>query len=303
MLSDVQKKELMSGPYGKVLFDELMKKHTTFQIGGPADAFVSPTSEEELLNVVRYARKEGIPFFIMGNGSNLLVRDKGIRGLVICLDKKFAKISVEGDRVRAQAGALLSTVSKMSFRYDLTGMERVSGIPGSLGGAIAMNAGAYGVEMEDIVESVRAIDKNSQMVVFSNEEMHFAYRHSRVAEEGLIVTEVVFALKKGDRAAIKSEYEDFTEKRVTRQPLEKASAGSTFKRPDGHFASKLIDDAGLRGFRIGGAMVSEKHCGFVINEDNASFADVMELIHEIQRVVREKFGVSLEMEVKVVGEE
>lgn len=283
--------------------NELMKNHTTFKIGGPADIFLVPKNEGELVNIVKYLYGKDLEYFILGNGSNLLIRDKGIRGIVIYIGENLADISIEGELAHGGAGALLSTISKRSIKEGLTGMEPVSGIPGSIGGAMTMNAGAYGTEMIDIVKSVRALDRKGNIREYSNGEMHFSYRHSRVKEEDLIVLSVTFSLKKGDIEKINEMYRDFTEKRTSRQPLEKASAGSTFKRPEKGYASKMIDEAGLRGLRVNGASVSTKHTGFLINDQNATCQDVLDLIDLVKERVYEKFNVRLEREVIVLGEE
>lgn len=294
--------ELKSGKYGTCLVDEPMKNHTTFKVGGPADLLIKPSSEEEIEELVKYCKSNKLPLMIVGNGSNLLVKDSGIRGVVLKLDKNFNAIEFDGDRVIAQAGALLSTVSKKSFKKSLTGMERVSGIPASIGGAMTMNAGAYGTEMKDIVESVKCVDQDGNIRDYSNEEMHFRYRGSRVDDEKLTVISATFKLEKGDFDTIMETFEDYDHRRRSKQPLEKASAGSTFKRPEGHYASKLIDDAGLRGFAYKDAQVSDKHCGFIINNGDASYEDIQELIHRVQDIVFEKYQVRLETEVKIVGD-
>lgn len=303
MLNEVQRRELCSGAYGLVDFDVPMSDHTTFRIGGPADVFIEPTSEKELIRCVRFLRTEGIPLCLIGNGSNLLVRDGGIRGAVVKLGRRFSDITVEGDRIRVQAGAQLSAVAKMSFRAELTGMETISGIPGSIGGAVAMNAGAYGGEMKDVVESVRVIDSAGEVVDIPAEEMSFSYRHSRVQDEHLIVVEVSLRLSPGNPEQIEERYKDYTERRITKQPLDKASAGSTFKRPSVGFASALIDEAGFRGYSVGDAQVSTKHCGFLVNNGKASAKDVLELIKIIQDEIYEKKGIHLEPEVRIIGEE
>lgn len=303
MLTETQRKELDTGAFGIVTYDAPMREHTTFQIGGPADVLIEPTSEKELLRTVRFLRAESIPITLVGNGSNLLVRDGGIRGAVIKLGKHYSDVSVHDTMVRAQAGALLSMVSKMSFRAGLTGMEELSGIPGSIGGGVTMNAGAYGREMVDVVEKVTCIDPAGELVVYDNEEMHFRYRNSRIQDEGLIVSSLTLRLEEGHADVIQKKYDDFTERRTSKQPLEKASAGSTFKRPANGYASKMIDDAGLRGYRYKDAQVSEKHCGFLINDGNATFADMMELIHHVQAEVKQKFDADLEPEVRIIGED
>ncbi len=292
-----------SGGFGTVLYDEPMKYHTTFKIGGPVDAMVLPTTEEEILKTVIAVREVGLPLMILGNGSNLLVKDKGIRGVVLKLEKNYSAIDIQNTTIRVQAGALLSTVAKKAIKAELTGMEEVSGIPGAIGGAVTMNAGAYGGEMKDFVTSVRVIDRSNRIVEIPNEDMAFRYRNSRVQDEGLIVLSATLSLKKGDPAEIAEKYDDFTDRRTSKQPLEYASAGSTFKRPEGYFAGKLIDDCGLRGFSYHDAQVSEKHCGFVINRGEATYEDVVTLIRTIQDKVFETYKVTLEPEVRIVGDE
>lgn len=281
---------------------EPMRKHTTFRIGGPADYYLCPHSTKELQEVIKICKEEKLPYFILGNGSNLLVSDKGYRGAVIQLGKNFSDISVEENRITAKCGALLSKLAAEALEEGLAGMEAVSGIPGTLGGAVVMNAGAYGGEMKDIVEEVKVLDENGEILVFSGEEMKFGYRSSIVKEKGYTVLSAVLALRKGDRTEIREKMADFKERRVSKQPLDMPSAGSTFKRPEGYFAGKLIMDAGLRGFTVGGAQVSEKHCGFVVNKGNATAEDVRTLIREVQAKVKEQFGVALETEVKFLGE-
>ncbi|MDO4779110.1 MAG: UDP-N-acetylmuramate dehydrogenase [Tissierellia bacterium] len=286
-----------------VLLSEEMKNHTTFKIGGPADILIKPKNEEEVRKVLEICKNEQIPYFVKGNGSNILVRDKGIRGIVIEFSEKFSDVKIDDNRVTAQSGALLSTVSKKSFQESLAGMEAVSGIPASVGGAMAMNAGAYGTEMKDIVESVRLMDSNGQIHEYSNEEMHFRYRASRVGDDKLVVLSATFKLNKDNYDDIMARFEDYDFRRKDKQPLSDNSAGSTFKRPEGHYASALIDQAGLRGFTHGRAKVSDKHCGFLINIDNSTCENLLELVKKVQDSVNEKYGVNLEMEVKIIGEE
>lgn len=289
--------------FGKILFDEPMKNHTSFKIGGPADVLIIPEREEEIVNAIRFCRENQIKYFIMGNGSNLLVKDTGIRGAVIKVANGFDRIEVIGERVICQSGALLSKVAKYALKHSLTGFEFASGIPGTIGGAIAMNAGAYGGEMKDVVSKVKAIDRNNNIVELTNADMNFRYRGSLVSDENLIVLGVELNLQKGDYSSIEAKMKDLTERRVSKQPLEYPSAGSTFKRPEGYFAGKLIEDAGLRGVRYGDAQVSEKHCGFVINVGEATFDHVITLIRMIQKVVYDKFNVKLEPEVKIIGDD
>lgn len=303
MISEKNRQELLTGAYGLVSEDVPLKDYTNFHIGGPCEILVEPTSEKELLRAVRFLRAEKIPYYVLGNGSNILVRDGGFRGVVIHLGRQFSDCIIDGTKIRVQAGALLSKVAELSFRAGLTGMEEISGIPGSVGGCTAMNAGAYGGEMKDVISRVRAINPCGEVVTYDNAELDFSYRSSRLLKEGDLVLEVEFSLKEGDPKAIRAAFEDYDTRRRTKQPLEDYSAGSTFKRPVGGYASQLIDEAGLRGFSIGRAQVSEKHCGFLINQDNASAKDVLALIAEVQRIVKEKFGIALEPEVRIIGED
>lgn len=288
--------------FGIIKFDEQLKNYTNFGIGGKADVLVEVKEEYQLVDLIKFNQKNNIETTIIGNGTNILVTDKGIRGCVIIISKNYDKISLDGNLLRVSAGSLLSKASKFSFENSLTGMEEVSGIPGSLGGAVAMNAGAYGVEMKDIIKSVRLVSKTGEILEVSNEDMDFSYRHSKVFDDDLVVSEAIFELKKDDKEKIYEKYEDFTNRRVTKQPLDKKSAGSTFKRPVGSFASKLIDECGLRGYRKGDCQVSEKHCGFLINNGNASYEEMINFIEEVASIVFEKTGFKLEREVKVIGE-
>lgn len=286
-----------------IRFDEPMSAHTSFKIGGPADVLIRITSEEEMESALRLSREWNVPVFIMGNGSNLLVRDGGLRGVVLKINDGFDQIWVEGDAIRAQAGALLTAVSKTALRESLEGLEFASGIPGTIGGAISMNAGAYGGEMKDVVDQVRAMDKDGKVILLSGEDMEFAYRDSRVKRDDLIVLDVIMKLVRGDHSKIDEKIRELTSQRTSKQPLEMPSAGSTFKRPEGYFAGKLIEDSGLRGLRHGDAQVSEKHCGFVVNRGSSTCKEVMELIEVVRKTVRDKFEVELEMEIKLAGEE
>lgn len=288
---------------GKVLTDEPMRNHTSFKIGGPVDVFVIPGTVDELASSIKLCKEEELDFFVMGNGSNLIVRDKGIRGIVIKVSESLSNIKVEGSKLVAEAGALLSVVSKVALRHSLAGLEFASGIPGSLGGAIAMNAGAYGGEMKDVVNKVLCIDTNGNFVEYENMNMNFGYRQSRVQSENLIVVRVEMELKEGNYQDIKAYMDELTEKRTSKQPLNLPSAGSTFRRPEGYFAGKLIQDSGLKGLKLGGAQVSEKHSGFIVNIGNATSDDVINLIKVVQKTVSDKFGVKLETEVKIMGEE
>ncbi len=286
----------------RVYVDEPMKKHTTFRVGGPADYFVVPKTKEEVKNIVALCREFDMPYYILGNGSNLLVGDKGYRGVIIQIYREMNHIQVEGDRVKVQAGALLSKIGSAAFEAGLTGFEFAAGIPGTMGGAVVMNAGAYGGEMKDVLFSVTVLTPEGEVLTLSNKELELGYRTSVVAKKNYIVLEATLVLQKGEKDAIKARMDELRIQRTTKQPLEYPSAGSTFKRPEGYFAGKLIQDAGLRGFQVGGAQVSEKHCGFVINKEDATAADVLELMRQVSATVKEKFGVELEPEVKRLGE-
>lgn len=288
---------------GTVLTDEPMSNHTSFKIGGPVDVFVIPGTVEELASSIKLCKDEGLSYFVMGNGSNLIIRDKGMRGVVIKVSESMSNIEVKGTKLIAEAGALLSVVSKTALRNSLAGLEFASGIPGSLGGAIAMNAGAYGGEMKDVVTNVLCLDTDGNFVEYENRDMNFGYRQSRVQAENLIVVQVEMELKEGRYEDIKAYMDELTEKRTSKQPLHLPSAGSTFRRPEGYFAGKLIEDAGLKGLKLGDAQVSEKHSGFIVNIGNATSDDVINLIKVVQKTVSDKFGVKLETEVKIMGEE
>ena len=281
---------------------EPMSRHTTFRIGGPADFYLCPHSTKEVQEIVEICKEENLPYFVLGNGSNLLVSAKGYRGVVIQLWKNFSDITVKDCCIQAKAGALLSKVAAEALEAGLTGMEFASGIPGTIGGAAFMNAGAYGGEMKDIIKSVKVLDTQGEVRVLPKEELKMGYRTSIVKEKGYTVLSVELELSKGNREEIRNTMEDLKERRTSKQPLEMPSAGSTFKRPEGYFAGKLIMDSGLRGFSVGGAQVSEKHCGFVVNKGGATAMDVLNLIREVQRRVKEQFGVDLETEVRFLGE-
>ena len=285
-----------------VKLQEPMSRHTTFRIGGPADFYLCPHSTKEVQEIVEICKEENLPYFVLGNGSNLLVSDKGYRGVVIQLWKNFSDITVKDCCIQAKAGALLSKVAAEALEAGLTGMEFASGIPGTIGGAAFMNAGAYGGEMKDIIKSVKVLDTQGEVRVLPKEELKMGYRTSIVKEKGYTVLSVELELPKGNREEIRNTMEDLKERRTSKQPLEMPSAGSTFKRPEGYFAGKLIMDSGLRGFSVGGAQVSEKHCGFVVNKGGATAMDVLNLIREVQRRVKEQFGVELETEVRFLGE-
>lgn len=285
-----------------VLKNEPMKNHTTFRVGGPADWFVTPEEEEQVREIVNVLRREKIPYYVMGNGSNLLVGDKGYRGAVIQVYKKMNRIRTTDNVIYAQAGALLSKIAAEALAQGLTGLEFASGIPGTLGGAVMMNAGAYGGEMKQVLKSALALTAEGDFKVLPAEQMELGYRTSVFSKNGDIVLSAEMELKPGNPDEIRAYMDELKEQRVTKQPLEYPSAGSTFKRPEGYFAGKLIQDAGLRGFQVGGAQVSEKHCGFVINKGNATAADIMSLIEQVSDKVEEMSGVRLEPEVKRIGE-
>lgn len=286
----------------RIYTKEPMKKHTTFRVGGEADYFVLPKTIEEVKGIVALCHEMNMPYYVLGNGSNLLVGDKGYRGVVIQIYKEMNEIQVEGDKIKVQAGALLSKIGAVALNAELTGFEFAAGIPGTVGGAVVMNAGAYGGETKDILEDATVLTPEGEVLVLKNEELNLGYRTSIVKEKDYIVLAATIALKKGEKEAIKARMDELKVQRTTKQPLEFPSAGSTFKRPEGYFAGKLIQDAGLRGFKVGGAQVSEKHCGFVINTGDATAADVLELINQVSAIVKEKFGVELEPEVKKLGE-
>ena len=284
-----------------VLKNELMSNHTSFKIGGPVDILVEPGTIEEIKYAVDYCRKEGIEFYIFGNGSNILIKDSGIRGVVIKLSDNFNKVTIDENKVNAESGILLSRLSKIIMKEELEGFEFASGIPGTLGGAITMNAGAYGGEIKHCVTGAKVLNRKGEIVYLNNEQLDFGYRKSTVQKEGYIVLEVDMEFKRGSYEKIKMITDDLTKKRTSKQPLHLPSAGSTFKRPPGYYAGKLIDDAGLRGVRVGDAMVSDKHCGFIVNVGNATSEDVLNLIKLVQKVVKDKFDVDLETEVKIIG--
>lgn len=293
---------------GKVLFDELMSKHTTFQIGGPADVFCMPESQMELVMLLRYALETGTPYMILGKGSNLLVSDKGVRGMVISTDR-FVKISRDENFVSAFCGATLKDVSEFAAEIGLSGLEFAHGIPGSVGGAVFMNAGAYGGEIKDVLycskclePRIDKLDGIRSIMHIKAEDHDFVYRGSSLQSRGLIHLSSVFKLTPDDPDAIKARIADLEKQRWDKQPMEMPSAGSIFKRPEGHFTGKLVDDCGLRGYRIGDAAVSDKHCGFIVNLGQATAADVQALIAHVQTTVYNKFGVLLETEVRIVGE-
>ena len=284
-----------------IFMEEPMKKHTTFRVGGPADVLVQP-DETALAAILALCRQYHVSYSFIGNGSNLLVGDKGIRGVVIEMTDPMGNIEVHGTRITAQAGAMLSKIANTAASNGLGGMEFAAGIPGSVGGAVVMNAGAYGGEMKDIIERVYVLDENGAQLELDRTALDLSYRHSCIPDKKYIVTKVVLELVPRNEAEIRSEMKELNEKRAEKQPLQYPSAGSTFKRPEGYFAGKLIMDAGLRGYQVGGAQVSEKHCGFVINKGDATAADICQLMQDVSDKVQAQFGVVLEPEVKMIGE-
>lgn len=285
-------------PQNIIFENEQMKNYTTFKIGGNVDVMIKPTSYEEVSEAIKLCRAHKIPYYILGNGSNLLVADEGYRGVVIQIYNQLANVQVEENMIKAQAGALLSKIAHKAMENSLTGLEFAHGIPGTLGGAVVMNAGAYDGEMKNVLVSCDVLDEEGNIVTLTNEALELGYRTSIIQKKNYIVLGATMVLKQGNQEAIKDYMKELMGRRKDKQPLDKPSAGSTFKRPEGHFAGKLIMDSGLRGYQIGGAMVSEKHCGFVVNAGGATCKDVEQLIEHVQKVVYEKFNVQLEAEVK-----
>lgn len=289
-------------PRERILFHEPMNQHTTFRVGGEAECFITIQQEEELVKLIPYLNQIEQDYFILGNGSNLLVGDKGYRGIVLKFDGPMEQIRTDGAHITAKAGALLAKVAVTAKENGLTGLEFAAGIPGTIGGGVVMNAGAYDGEMKQVVEAVRVIDREGEITTLDNDTMEFGYRTSIIKNRPFIVLEVVLRLAEGDPDHIGTKMEELAQQRRNKQPLEYASAGSTFKRPEGYYAGKLIMEAGMRGYRIGGAQVSNKHCGFIINTGRATAADIKEVIEEVQERVKERFHVSLEPEVVFLGD-
>lgn len=288
---------------GDFFYDEPMKNHTSFSVGGPAKLLIKPRDEEALVEILKSIRKNNYKYYILGNCTNIIVRDKGFDGIIIKLKNKLNDVKKVSDKeIYAGTGASMKKISEFAMENSLTGLEFAHGIPGSLGGAIVMNAGAYDGEIKNVVKSVRLLDENLSVIEVPGDEMNFSYRHSLVQERDLIVLGATFSLEDGDKNEIREKYEDFDQRRADKQPLNMPSAGSTFKRPTGYFAGKLIDDSGLRGFTHKGAGISEKHCGFVVNKNKATAQDVLETIEIVQKVVHDKFDVTLEREVKIIGD-
>jgi len=294
-------KNCFIGNFESVFFDEPMKKHTTFKIGGNADVFVVPKDIDEVKKVISLCKELRIPYYIIGNGSNILVGDKGFRGVIIQIFKNLDNIKVHENIIEAQSGASLTLVSKKALDFSLCGFEFAAGIPGTIGGGVCMNAGAYGGEMKDVVSKV-TVFKDGNIFELSNQDACFEYRNSRILKERMIVLSVEISLKSGNAEEIKEKMTQFNRLRNEKQPLDFPSAGSTFKRPEGYFAGKLIMDSGLKGYTVGGASISEKHCGFVINKNDAKAKDVITLIENVKNIVNDKFGVILEPEIRFIGE-
>lgn len=285
-----------------VLIDEPMKNHTTFKVGGSADYFVIPQNITEAAEIVRLLLRYNIPYYVVGNGSNLLVSDDGFRGVIISVSKGLDYINIDGNELTVGAGALLSKVASVAINNGLKGLVFASGIPGSIGGAVVMNAGAYGGEMKDVIKEVTLFDiATSEIVTLSNEDMKFSYRNSVVKSHPYIVLSAVITCENGNVEELKAEATELATKRKEKQPLEYPSAGSTFKRPEGYFAGKLIEDAGLKGYCVGGAQVSQKHSGFVINKGGATATDIITLINDVRAKVYSEYGVVLEPEVCMLG--
>ncbi len=299
-LSDYNKAKLAS-MVADICFDEPMSNHTTFKIGGNAEAFINASSSAEIVAVIIYCTENNIPYIYMGNGSNVLVSDDGIAGVVISLGNNMSNVQVVDNMIYADAGALMSKVASTALKAGLTGFEALAGIPGTIGGGIYMNAGAYGSELKDVLKNVTYINRNNDIVTVDADELDLSYRHSIFEENGGIVVGCCLELAHGLPEMITEKMKDFAQRRRDKQPLEMPSAGSTFKRPEGYFAGALIQEAGLMGYSVGGAQVSEKHAGFVVNKGNATAEDVLTLISDVQRIVKEKTGVELEPEVKRLG--
>lgn len=304
MESDIIK-NIMREKAGEIYlrFDEPMKDHTSFKVGGPADVLAIPDGSGQLVKVLKVCRNNGIPYLVIGNGSNLIVRDKGIRGVVVKISENIGDVIIEGEIIEAEAGILLSRLANIALENGLSGMEFASGIPGTLGGAVFMNAGAYGGEMKDIVIKTVYLDRSCEVRVIQGDEHHFGYRDSFIQRDGGIVLKSYLKLTKGNRQLIKNRMDELCQQRKDKQPLEMPSAGSVFKRPEGHYTGALIEGCELKGFVSGGAQISDKHCGFIVNKGGASAADIINLINYVKTCVYSKYGVELQTEVKVVGEE
>ena len=297
-------KNLFSDIYSKdeVKINALMKEHINFEVGGPADILLIPSKVEQIIESIKICKENNIPYFVIGNGSNLLVKDGGIRGVVIKLTG-LTNLEVNETEIKADCGVMLKELSDKALENSLTGLEFACGIPGSVGGAVFMNAGAYNGEIKNVIKEAQVITSSGEIVTLSKDELELGYRTSKVMRDNSIVINATFKLEKGNKEEIKETIDDLTQKREEKQPLEYPSAGSTFKRPEGYFAGKLIQDSGLKGYSIGGAAVSSKHSGFVINKDNATAKDILDLIAYIQEEVKKQFGVELHTEVRIIGED
>ena len=284
-----------------IKIDEMMSKHTSFRVGGPAKVFLTVHSEESLRNILLALKRFGLPYFVLGNGSNLLVSDEGYDGVMVYLGEEFSEVEITGTQMRAKAAALLGKVARMAMEEELAGLEFAAGIPGSLGGGVVMNAGAYGGELSQVVTKVRAMNPDGEIIELEKDQLLLGYRTSIFKTKPFVILEVYMELQKGNKEEILAKIKEYTKARVEKQPLEYPSAGSTFKRPEGYFAGKLIMDAGLRGYRVGDAQVSEKHCGFVINRGNATATEIKTLMENVAKKVKEEFGVDLEAEVIMLG--
>ncbi len=290
-------------PEDRIAWQEPMAYHTSFKIGGPADALVTPASEAELASLITFCSRKGCPYFILGRGTNLLVRDKGIRGVVIKINQPLGDLKIEDQRVTVGAGMALGELSRQTGARGLAGLEFAVGIPGSVGGAVCMNAGAYDGEMKNVIKEVRVLAEDGEEQRFIAEQMQFGYRRSILQGSKMVILEAVLELLPDDPAAIKRRMDDFTERREARQPLDLPSAGSVFKRPPGHYVGPMLQELGLKGFKVNDAQVSEKHAGFIVNRGQAKAADVLELIAIIQEKVKSKYGVELTPEIKIIGED
>ncbi len=280
--------------------NEPMAKHCTFRCGGRAEFYIVPGSVEELIQIIKVCKEFDYPYMVIGNGSNILIRDEGYKGVIVEINSRMSSIDVIGEDIVADAGAKLAAVAMAAYENDLAGFEFAHGIPGNVGGAVVMNAGAYGGEMKDVIKWVKVLNSDGEVQKIEAENLELGYRKSVIARKGMIVLQMCIGLQIGSAGEIGGIMQVLMEKRKLKQPLEYPSAGSTFKRPEGYFAGKLIEDAGLRGYTVGGAMVSEKHCGFVINYNNATATEVLQLISDVQKKVKEQFGVELEPEVKII---
>lgn len=284
-----------------IKIDEMMNKHTSFRVGGPAKVFLTVHSEEKLRNILLALKRHELPYFVLGNGSNLLVSDEGYDGVMVYLGEEFSEVEITGTQMRAKAAVLLGKVARKAMEEGLAGLEFAAGIPGSLGGGVVMNAGAYGGELSQVVTKVKAMNPNGEIIELEKEQLLLGYRTSIFKIKPFVILEVFMELQKGNKEEILAKIKEYTKARVEKQPLEYPSAGSTFKRPEGYFAGKLIMDAGLRGYRVGDAQVSEKHCGFVINRGNATATEIKTLMENVAKKVKEEFGVDLEAEVIMLG--